>query len=538
MLEAQNFEYVLSQKEFVGSKINDITVVADRVILVGGISGCHAPAFWVLDTSGQFLYHETLPIKYGYGEITQIAFDSSQGIFHLLGFTRPGDDVGGNSIYGWQLNQNLMVTNERDFIDSSSSFDIGQFVGESFLISISGDENSKLYGLDYVPFHSIELPKYQYQTSIAQKVDSTFLAYFEHSSINTVQLLDWNGSFMDSNNIASFDKLITLQSSFYTVGVDHVIRKYSALDLSLEDSMVFENVNDLDIRTTSSNFIEVISYQEDKATTTYLLDVDLTEVYNFEHLSSEAKLRGFLYKGSYYHAGFDVNDELSYAKKTSITDREFNRPGISILDATITRAVTPVSTTIVADDTLYNFYGTQNALFFELTFENTSDSIITSFAFHTDLVYSFNCLSENVSRFIDGIQLAPGETITISDSTYLHNQISKSNGFSFYVGAPNHWLTGEDLSSYSVDVTTGTFNRRPQPTLFQVFPNPVLKTVTILNDGIPHNANYHVFTTDGKRIASGRLFDKSIPVFDLSPGYYRLQIIANNEVYTSSFVKE
>jgi hypothetical protein len=548
-LTAQNFEYALSQEGFVGSAINDLEIVGDKIIIAGGAGSCMLPAWWLFDTSGRFLDFRLLEIPYGYGYVTTIHYDSLAGHLLLLAYTQVADDVAGSSIYAWTLDTQFNIISSKDLFGEPVSVYHQPRFSHQFITAVEG-EDLVIFDRQYSEVNRVDIMTASISIRDAFLLDSNIIAFdYDTGEEALIHHFSWDGTLIQSGKFLPSQEVFPAgHDRIYSLGKDSIIRKYSFPELSLADSITLPPAAGYEMKKISERLFEVIVYRHDSTASVMIFDTALQYQDEISSgLKNENKIQGKLKGRTYYNSGdyygylpgsfLNSPPFVPFLRKTDLADRSFRRQTLTIHHVSLKNEVTPVDTGRTMDGRPWQFYSGDDPLVYEITFENNSDSVVHNFCYYSDIQFSFNCVRYNGYQFIDSVIINPGQQLVVSDTVYPYF-ILADRGLNFYVAAPNHLLSDSSTYAYRVDDLTTAQRDSRQPTALELFPNPATDRIYLQWEASGRNRYYQIVDLKGTLIREGELTENLIQLSHLPPGFYLMKIFEGQEVRVSRFIKQ
>jgi len=141
--------------------------------------------------------------------------------------------------------------------------------------------------------------------------------------------------------------------------------------------------------------------------------------------------------------------------------------------------------------------------------------------------------STNKIKFLQSVV---GKAFSGSEGSRGDNVITIDNSFYFFGLDPTK---GTQLYRYTIDQTNSTENISNNRKSLDIFPNPANTSISIkLEDFIVSKADrYSIYTLDGKMVQSDK-FTPSIPIYELLPAIYILEIQIEGQLINGKFVKQ
>ena len=548
-LPAQNFEYAITQQELAGAKIEDILLVQDRIYLAGGAKDEGNAIIIVFDTSGTLLEYQTyVPEKpdLWYGSIFSLRYDEDQDILIATASVAPGCDFGDPAIFSWKINTNLERINEFEYtIPGVVHLPEPNIRISDTLTAISIVGKTAIYNQQNNLYRQVSLPDTLFNPLIIFHQEN--LIAFDDYQKNLLQRFDMNGNLILSKNITRFLKIELVENSLIAAGADGKIRVYDAESFEMIDSLFDSNFSEVEFYKINEQLLEIAFYQKEMPSKSGIYDLDLKLVHSIDlTLPYERKIRsaidasGNLYQTTtYYRSNIDDprNDGLiPLLRKISLQDQwTISSPELEI---TAVKISNPDSVSSCLNDTLNNvcMYLFDN-LHYNFTIQNNGDEIIDNFGHYVGTVSPTFCgYFYQEYRYYKDLDLAPGQSMTITDSTRLH-WVADAPKLNFYVVGPNHLLATQEGSVYTVeDISTSIFQSNP-PESLSIYPNPVADFLTINQQRSSPNSKIEIFSISGQKI---NLLNSELNIIDtreLKPGMYYIRMQENQKTYLGSFVK-
>ncbi|MCB0687706.1 MAG: T9SS type A sorting domain-containing protein, partial [Saprospiraceae bacterium] len=546
-LQAQNFEYALSQQEFEGSTISTLLINKEKVILGGGIGSCMRPAFWVFDTTGNFLHCQSPAIdEYGYGFINGIEFDSISQQYFMTARVLLADDVPAATTFVYSFDHEFNPLSTRNLFPYRSNGGIAK-IQLPFLIA--GKEDSILvYNQRFEEIHRIQFDYEDYRNYDTWLFDSLFIVFNKNESDPRITIYNWKNELLISKKISGTDKILFVDHHFFTLGLDKYLRKYSFPELKTLDSIAFDEEGVIEVGNGHLNSFEIISHNLEH---TYI-DLFDTNLHLIQRMTSglegESEIQGFLNTDIYYHTGKyhsyqpDPNWNpnfyaiIPFLRKIKLNDKTIVRKNLQISSVNLLSHPSPSSINTTNEDKIWYYYDSSEPTIAEITIQNTTNAVLENFAIYKDILGEINCVLNNGYHYISDLEVLPGDSITILDTTYLRN-IIESRGLIFYAVAPNHLLSDSSHLGFSVKDQIVPTLERQIGTDFKIYPNPVKDLLYIDNIENIQQAEIDIISIDGRNILSVKYTQEYINVHDFEPGIYFLRIRDQSAVCIKPFVK-
>ena len=551
---AQNFEYALSQQEFQFGKIRDIVLFEDMVLYGGSVGNCEYPKLWLFDTSGNLRKDITLDISPNeLGWIYSMRVDTTNRSITMLGYIQRGHDYGGSSIMAWKLDFDLNILDQKLFFDPQDFSNTSASLSEHF-IGATHFDSFLIY--DY----NFNLVNHQTFQSRAQGlgsgliIDSTLILKEHNYSTGQSYLfsVDWQGIIGKEMIGPEIKSMFTLRNSLFTIDQDHKLKKYTSNDLSIVDSIELTWTINSELRKISEHHFSLTLYENNKVTTkiydeNFMLLHEIQSDLNHEtELITQLRGDDIYQAGKYYgYRPQNVGVFLYYralvpfVRKATLNNQHQKRTHLEISNISLKNSIDIVSTDTSIYGEIADAYINMNEggqlLIYDITVKNSTDTILNNFAYFADVSIAAHCFEFNEYRYIEGLELRPGEEITLRD-TVIPYAVYRDRGLLFYVAAANHLLADSAFSSYPVfDLTTNTGENHFGE--FFLYPNPVGNSIYLHLPDHLSNLKYQLFNSTGQLLKSANVLPSEIDIIDLKPGPYWIRLFDASKTITKKFIK-
>ncbi len=230
-------------------------------------------------------------------------------------------------------------------------------------------------------------------------------------------------------------------------------------------------------------------------------------------------------------------------------DPAFLGPDLEFSDLTLLEGPEIVDTMIYnQNDTIYDLSG---CAIVEYTVTNNSAQPVQNYTIASQLLGQFNCLRERNHKYINGLNLQQGQSLTLLDTVCVGAYGIGPNEtitVSLTITAPNHYFdrTPEDNHKEVIAITTSTeevYFNASNP--LRVFPNPANAVLNIQSERLVSGNQFtiQIFDVLGrvhkteKRNLKGGLFQTVMDISELTPGQYWLKFTSDEGVFTRSFIR-
>lgn len=544
-LSGQNFEYALSQQEFAGSTISTLLINKDRVILGGGVGSCMTPAFWVFDSTGQFISYHHYPLEtYEYASIKSMVYDTLSGKYFMLVQAYIADDVPGPSTIAFTFDNQFNLISQKDLFPELNNGVVKILL--PFLIAEKSDSVS-LYNQEYEEIFRFKIQGDNYRTTDAWILDSSFIL-LQNNSLNTrVSIYNWQGHLTNSKDITVSASAYLLENRIIALGTDHFLRKYSLPDLQLLDSLDINRDGTIIGGNGHSNTFEIIS-RNDSYTTIDIYDSDLNTIKNISSgLEGESEIQGMLFQNSYYHTGkfytyqpdsnwsTNLYAIIPFLRKINLDDFTINREDLKITKVKMLSHPEPSEIYTSLNGAVRYHYSSMEPAVAEVTVVNETEMILNNFVIYKDIQAEINCVHYNAYHYVDSFNLAPGDSVSFLDTTYLHD-ILASRGLNYYVAAPNHQLSDSNFYNYTTGDIITSLTERKSVDQIAMYPNPVSDFISLECPKNLQESAIEIISVNGSIMKFGLLSDSRIDVRSLNPGIYYLRLRNQTGIFLESFI--
>jgi hypothetical protein len=312
------------------------------------------------------------------------------------------------------------------------------------------------------------------------------------------------------------------------------------------DSLYDPNFDEIDFYKINDSLLEIAFYQKEMPSKFGIYGLDLKLVHSLDlTLPYERKIRsainasGNLYQiTSYYRSNIDDprNDGLRpVLRKISLeVEWTISSPELEIIEVTISNP--DAFSTCLDDQNNVCIYSFEN-LHYNFTIQNNGNDVFDNFGHYVGTVSPTFCgYFHQEYRFYQDLELAPGQRLTIIDSTRLH-WVAEAPKLNFYVVGPNHLLSDHEGSVFTVeDISTSIFQSDPLEPL-SIYPNPVSDFLTINQQRSSPDAIVEIFSISGQKTHHLNSDLKIVDTRELNPGMYFIRVQDNQKTYLGSFVK-
>ncbi|MCB0664394.1 MAG: T9SS type A sorting domain-containing protein [Saprospiraceae bacterium] len=529
---AQQFEYALTQPEYIGSEMNDVVPYQGYIYIAGGMSWCHQPAIWQFDTSGNLINTFNFSSEGTYGSIQQLLIRPESGEAIVLVNEKTKFDQKSNRVSVIKLDRNFEVQDVHDFPELSNNEKPQSAVLTDSSILILAHDHLHIYDHDFIEVNQIKLEDPIQNEAVILLRDEQII-YYDALLRNTIYNIDYQGNLRAEVHAPVFDQLVIYQD-FIFISKDNRIIKYDLQLLSPIEETTFDIYESMELQVINEGFLVIIGHRENAPSTIAYYDENLKIVLD-EKITPEYErnFRGAIdsdleiFQTSSYRRQWPIpQNEYSsqdflpvIRKKHIISPLEIQRPSMAIENVELLNTLEPFHCDTSHATIPYCVFSSEY-LTYAITIKNSGTQTINNFGYYTNNVENLLCYFYTGYHYVDNINLEPGGTITIIDSMQLHTILNFPN-LEFYIVAPNHIISNIPTSTFSFEQSLTSSRERHWEEALNVFPNPVSDILGIQRT-LLKGSRYKIFDWTGRNVRSGQLSENELDVSDLPEGTYTL----------------
>jgi hypothetical protein len=512
MVYSQSFwSHVADDESYNKSKVNDMALLADSIIVVGGqVSSVSCPNTRILayNMSGHKLWEKEYDAHVLY---------SDSGSVYCIGYNIGADDIGGDGFL------NVTKLNKHGELLLNSKYNenmLNYFVPNSMDLD---EEKNILISSTKSILKADSSGKFKFEKKFRFNSDITNIQTIspEHYIINTSSILyksDSAGILVDSIKfndlgIKSFIYKDTIYQLFKT--------KIMVLDTSLDILDTIISATDIDLYDIKQfgDGLWLMGTRNDSIQVMSIKNKSISDVRGFKSFTNVPR---FLISGDHVVFTGDLKSGqiATYHYKYGI-EAKFNFPDIEITD--------------------YDFYNVRHnsdslgyTFNTNLTVYNNGKDSITSFAVYANLYGQMNCLHNFFYQKVIGISILPQHTLTVK----LNGIYQLLDNVCFEVLAPNSMIETDTTKNKLCKTITSIHNYNSDEKI-NIFPNPA---EGILQVEFINNKPRDIKLTDimGKIIITQSADETkaALKLDELNSGIYFLEITSDKGMSTKKFLKK